>query len=168
MYTSNNQTLNGVQVASMPADVPQAASFSQGVFSWGVTGLSAGDAISITLLLHMTDSTNLPNSYWKYGPTPDNPSDHWYNFQFDGTTGAEINGNTITLHFVDGERGDSDMTANGQIADPGGPAMYTVPTALTISDIGHPEPAEGYAGAFGLLALLMVAGLFFALRRKEE
>ena len=29
----------------------------------------------------------------------------------------------ITLHFVDGQRGDGDLTANGVIADPGAPAF---------------------------------------------
>ncbi len=45
-------------------------------------------------------------------------------FFFDGTTGAEFNGNVITLHFVDGERGDDDLDAtNGIIIDLGGPAI---------------------------------------------
>ena len=40
-------------------------------------------------------------------------------------TGAVINGNIITLHFVDGLRGDDDLTANGTIVEPGGPASTT-------------------------------------------
>jgi len=58
------------------------------------------------------------------------------------------------------------LTANGQISDPGGPALYAAPTALTLTDIGSQAPIERQVGA--LLALLLVAGLFVALRRKEE
>ena len=42
-------------------------------------------------------------------------------FDFDGTTGAVLNGNMVTLHFIDGGRGDADGVANGTILDPGGP-----------------------------------------------
>jgi len=68
--------------------------------------------------------------YRKYGPTPDNPSPHWYDFMYDGTTGAEINGNEVTLHFVDGLRGDEDITVNDIIVDQGGPGQQVsnVPT----------------------------------------
>ncbi len=40
----------------------------------------------------------------------------------DGTTGAVINANEITLKFVDGDRGDDDLdNTNGTIVDAGGP-----------------------------------------------
>ena len=84
----------------------------------------------------------------------------------DGETGAQINGNTITLHFVDGARGDDDLEANGQISDPGGPALYTVPTALTISDMESRTATAPYASAF--IALLLVSGLLLAIRRKQQ
>jgi hypothetical protein len=165
---SNNQTLNDVPAESPPADAPEEASFSQGLFSWGASALSAGEAITITLTLHSTDTTNLPNSYWKYGPTPADPTDHWYLFNFDAEsgTGAQIDGNTITLHFVDGQRGDADLTANGQLSDPGGPAIYSAPTALTITGMGTQSPIERHTGA--LLGLLIVSGLLLAIRRKEQ
>ena len=55
---------------------------------------------------------------FKYGPTPDNSEAHWYEYLYDGETGAEINGNVVTLHLVDGKRGDSDLVVNGAIVDP--------------------------------------------------
>ena len=58
----------------------------------------------------------------KYGPTLEDGTDHWYEFLYDGATGAEILSDRIVLHFVDGERGDHDLAANGSILDPGGPA----------------------------------------------
>ena len=86
-----------------------------------MTGLSVGEAFTVSLILHGNQSA--PTTFWKYGPTPDNNSDHWYEFSYNGTTGAQISGNIITLHFVDGERGDSDLSANGQLSDPGAPAI---------------------------------------------
>jgi len=55
--------------------------------------------------------------YFKYGLEPnDDPTRvprHWYLFDYDGVTGAEIQGNSIILHFVDGGRGDNDQEGNG-------------------------------------------------------
>jgi hypothetical protein len=50
-----------------------------------------------------------------YGPTADNPSPHWYKFSFDGTTGARIEGNTVTLYVMDGGPGDADGRVDGRI-----------------------------------------------------
>ncbi|MCK4791774.1 MAG: hypothetical protein KAV87_49030 [Desulfobacteraceae bacterium] len=49
---------------------------------------------------------------------------HWYEFMYDDftKTGAKIDGNKITLYFVDGERGDDDLEANGIVVDDGGPS----------------------------------------------
>ena len=51
------------------------------------------------------------------------PTNHWYEFLYDGQTGNEINGNVITLHFVDVMRGDDDLTSNGIIVDIGESAV---------------------------------------------
>jgi hypothetical protein len=61
--------------------------------------------------------------YRKYGPTPDKHTPHWYDFTYDSqtATGAVINNNCITLYFVDGQRGDDDLTVNQVIVDQGGP-----------------------------------------------
>ena len=64
------------------------------------------------------------NTYYKYGPPlPGNPVD-WYEFLDDGTTGATISNNEVTLKFVDGDRGD-DTAPDGAIVDQGGPATVT-------------------------------------------
>ena len=133
-------TFNGVQAMGNPAplapDAPQEADFGQGFFDFDVTGLDSGGTLKVIFTLHTTDTNNLPNSYWKYGGTPDKPTDHWYKFTYDAQTGtgAVIAGKTITLHFVDGARGDADLSANGQLSDPGAPAIYQPPTALELTD----------------------------------
>ncbi len=39
-------------------------------------------------------------------------------------TGAVITGSEIILHFVDGQRGDDNLTADAQIIEPGAPAFF--------------------------------------------
>jgi hypothetical protein len=63
--------------------------------------------------------------YYKYGQTPVDPLPHWYPFTYDNQTGLIIGSpNQIQLFFVDGERGDDDITVNGYIVEPGGPVGY--------------------------------------------
>ena len=70
------------------------------------------------------------DKYYKYGPTPANPTAHWYDFLFnqqtDGDsatgTGMQIVGGNLVLHLTDGGRGDDDLAKNGVIHDLGGPA----------------------------------------------
>jgi len=95
---------------------------------------------SITLYFHDSqfNQINMEGyTYRKYGLEPvDDPNTsinemtepHWYDFMDDGTTGAVISGNAITLRFVDGQRGDDDITVNGQILDQGGPGQTEIPT----------------------------------------
>ena len=99
-----------------PADAPDEA-FPAGFFGFGVEGLQTANAITVELFF---PPGTIITTYWKYGPTNSDPAPHWYEFTFDGTTGAVINGNRVTLHLVDGQRGDDDLTANGEISDDGG------------------------------------------------
>ncbi|MEW6380213.1 MAG: choice-of-anchor U domain-containing protein [bacterium] len=92
---------------------------------------------STTVTLYLPAGVT-PNTYYKYGPTSDNPKPHWYEFLYDGQTGAQIQGNIVTLHFIDGARGDDDLSANGEIIDIGGPA--TVP--------GTSSKGSGSGGCF--------------------
>jgi len=115
--------MQAVQAIAPPAPLPADIAMPQGLFTFQVSGLAAGSAYSVTLILH---TGTAPVAYWKYGPSADDPTDHWYEFTYDGETGAVISGNQVTLHFVDGKRGDSDLLANGVIIDPGGPGLQTV------------------------------------------
>jgi len=90
-------------------------------FSFTVMGLNAGDTIIVKLYLHSGPTVE---TYYKYGATPDNITIHWYEFIHDGYSGAVINGNVITLHLIDGQRGDNDITANGIIEEPGAPGLF--------------------------------------------
>ena len=103
-----------------PEGAPAEASFPYRFLSFTLLGVNPGGTVSVTLRLPPGEEIS---SYYKYGPTLDNPDDHWYEFLYDGTTGAVIQDNMITLYFVDGLRGDSDLAANGQVTDPGAPAI---------------------------------------------
>ena len=91
---------------------------------------------SVTAFMLFLPEGTVIDSYFKFGPTPDNPDPHWYEFLYDGETGAEIDGTRIiVMHFVDGKRGDDDLTANGKIVDIGGPSISSGSGGCFISAI---------------------------------
>jgi hypothetical protein len=130
--------------------------------------IKTNGTLSTTITLYFFDSQHNPinmagYTYRKYGLEPvDDPNTsidettepHWYDFTFDGTTGAEISGNTIILHFVDGQRGDDDISDNGTIVDQGGPGQNEIPTMTE----------------WGMIIFLVLAGLgsVFYMRRKAS
>ncbi|MFH0791036.1 MAG: choice-of-anchor U domain-containing protein [Candidatus Omnitrophota bacterium] len=120
LVSSSETILENVQAVDnpSPADAPEAINFPYGFFDFTMNDVMSGGAASLTIYL---TEEEFPATYYKYGPTPQEPVSHWYEFLYDGQTGAEIAGNIITLHFVDGQRGDDDLAANGTIVDKGGP-----------------------------------------------
>ena len=100
-------------------ELPDSVTFDNGFFAFDITGLTPGASATVTLFLPDT-----PDAYYKYpaGGTGSTPA---VRFDFDEAsgTGAQIDGNKVTLNLVDGGRGDADMTANGVISDPGGPGF---------------------------------------------
>jgi hypothetical protein len=113
-----------------PGDTPPDVDFPVGFVSFNVQGIAPGGATTATLLLPLGTTVE---TYYKYGPTPDNLDDHWYEFLFDGTTGAELGSSQVVLHLVDGVRGDSDLSENGVVTEPGAPTHYLVmPVSIDI------------------------------------
>ncbi|NNE68926.1 MAG: tandem-95 repeat protein [Rhodothermales bacterium] len=117
---TGSELVGVVSSATPPATPPAGIDFPAGFLDFQVRGGTGNEASTLTIYLEQGTTAN---AYYKYGPTPDNPTPHWYNFLYDGRTGAVIVGNEITLHFVDGERGDDDLTKDGVITDPGAPAV---------------------------------------------
>jgi ELWxxDGT repeat protein len=116
-----------------PANAPN-LTFPIGFLDFNIHGLIPGDATTLTLTLPTGVTAN---DYYQYGPTADNPTSHWYEFLYDGTTGAQFvmpsggQPEQIILHYVDGQRGDGDLLANGQIVDPGAPALTQIQPTIT-------------------------------------
>ncbi|NNG02371.1 MAG: hypothetical protein HKM93_23545 [Desulfobacteraceae bacterium] len=102
-----------------PDNAPDNITFDHGFFKFTVTGLTSA---STTVTLHLPGDA-APDTYYKYGPTPDNPENHWYEFLHDGATGAEFSGHTVTLHFTDALRGDDILITDSMIIDIGAPGV---------------------------------------------
>jgi cyclophilin family peptidyl-prolyl cis-trans isomerase len=100
----------------------QSAHFNNGIFALKMSGVMGATGHIVTL---HDGSGERPTHYYAYGPTPGNPAPHWYDFMFDGVTGAEIKSDRIILHFVDGMRGDDDLTVNDSLTHTGAQAMVT-------------------------------------------
>ena len=117
----NTTSLGNVSIEVEPPVIPalNGITFPVGFLDYELTGLTPGGSTTVTIYLE--DGAGI-NTFYKFGPTPKEPTPHWYRFMFDGRTGAEFFADRIVLHFIDGQRGDDDLAANGTIADPGGPA----------------------------------------------
>lgn len=109
-------------LASFSSPQNQSVHFNNGIHSMKMSGV-IGSAPRIVALYD--GAAARPNRYYAYGKTLDNPFYHWYDFTFDGETGAEFKSNRIILHFVDGKRGDDDRTVNGSITHTGAQAVVT-------------------------------------------
>ena len=106
-----------------PGNVPQDVDFPIGFFEFEIELAAHGQESYIVLYL---PEGVVVNTFYKFGPTPNNPTPHWYDFYFDGETGAQFLGDKVILRFVDGKRGDDDITVNGMIFEPGGPGFIEI------------------------------------------
>ncbi|MEZ6113301.1 MAG: type VI secretion system tube protein Hcp [Pirellulaceae bacterium] len=117
------QNLTAVSISANPDESvtpPADIDFRVGVIEYELKNTPSSGATTITIFV---DGTSGFNTYYKFGPTPSNPTPHYYRFLYDGRTGAEIFEDRIVVHLRDGERGDDDLTVNGVIVDPGAPAI---------------------------------------------
>jgi parallel beta-helix repeat protein len=142
-----------------PDDAPPGVEFPVGFFDFAVSGMGVGGSATVTILLPAGVTFG---TYYKYGPTPEDPTSHWYQFLYDGTTGAEILSDRVILHFVDGLRGDNDLTANGQIVDPGAPAAIQV-VGIDIKPGSYPNSFNN--DAHGVIPVAILGGASFDVRQ---
>lgn len=148
LVSEETTTLADVQPQDNPSpdDTPPDAVFPMGFLGFRVEDITPGGSTTVTMLLPPDMDVN---TYYNFGPTPDDPTDHWYPFLFNGTTGAEVLDDRIVLHYVDGGFGDHDQMANGTILDPGGPAFVVFTTGsisgyvyADVNNNGAKEPHE--------------------------
>lgn len=151
LATDADLALEAVAATSNPSplDTPAGLDFPVGWFDFAIAGVEAGGAASLTFFWEAGPTLN---TFYKYGPTPDNPQPHWYPFMFDGSTGAVIFQDRIVLHFQDGLRGDDDLTVNGRIVDAGGPGAVANPWMNPIL----PEDVDGNGNVEPLDALTLI------------
>lgn len=138
---------------SLPATLPAGLSFPVGLVDVVLDGCGAHARIT----LRITYPNALPpgTSYWKYGPTPDDPTYHWYPMPSETVS---VTGNVVTLTLTDGAIGDDDLTVNGRIVDIGGPAVFG---ASSVTPIPFLNPT-------GLLALIAALPLLTAWVRRRK
>jgi hypothetical protein len=148
-HIPNPSPLGDLPPGTQPQDFPL------GFFQFTViTSLSPPNAL---VQLVLPPAVPAPTKYYKYGPTPDDLTPHWYDFAFDDDpaspdfqTGAVFPGQTdpvtgetvpagaINLHFRSGRRSDDNLGGAG-IGDPGGPVFFAPAASVT-------GPAAGTAG----------------------
>ena len=118
IVSPNGTTLSSCQATDnpSPSDATDGINFDYGFFDFTIGGLTPGGSTSLTMTL---PSGVVPITYYKYGQTQANQTDHWYEFLYDGESGAEINSNVITLNFVDALRGDDTLIQDSMVIDLG-------------------------------------------------
>lgn len=153
--------LEGGPMSPPAGSAPEGLSFPHGLVTFIINGAcTPGFTASFTWKL----PSELPpdTQYWKYGPTPDKPTPHWYELP------ATVAGNTITFNVTDGGLGDNDLTVNGIIVDPSGPGVSGVipppppPPPRSVKPIPFLKP-EILMLLSGLLALAALS----AIRRRR-
>jgi len=171
--------LTGVAAITSPSPdtTPVLASgtldFSNGFFSFQLENVPVGGTATVTIYL---PEGQTPTHYFKFGRLPSDiivrdpiigvfarPA-HWYAFDFNGDIGAEILGNRIVLHFRDGGPGDDDLTEDGRITDPGGPAIASASSSGSSSSGGGGcslTTATGKRASLSVDLVLLLASLLF-------
>ena len=121
---SSKGTLSNCEAGENPSpdDIPVDINFDYGFFDFTISGLTPGGSTTLTITL---PNGTKPKTYYKYGKTQIKQIDHWYEFLYDNETGAEINGNVITLHFIDALRGDDELAQDSMVIDLGAPGFDT-------------------------------------------
>ena len=149
-----------------PADAPAGVDFPAGFIAFEVGNLPAGGAVDVDIIVELPPGVTI-DTYWKFGPEPAAPMPHWYEFLFDGTTGATIDGHVVTLRLVDGLRGDNDLTVNGVIVEPGAPGL--APSSPGTQPADSSDCGNGMCGmGTGMTMPMMLLGMGWMRRRRSR
>ena len=119
--------------------IPPVAFLLPGLFSFTLSGVAPGASVAVQEIL---PAGSKPVDYYRYGPLPwDSSSTGWYDWldNGEGQYGADINGNVITLHFVDGQYGDDDQAANG---DDRRSRRSGIPYSFTVTNTNDDGPGS--------------------------
>ncbi|MGB3069454.1 MAG: ExeM/NucH family extracellular endonuclease [Ottowia sp.] len=140
---------------TLPAAAPAGWKISSDMLSFTANGCGEGGGLTLTLTYPQALPANA--KLWKWGPTHDDATDHWY------TVPATISGHTATFTLTDGADGDADLTANGSINDP---VVVGVPLAGGTGGALTPVPTLG-EWALMLMGLLLAGAAAQRQRRRK-
>jgi hypothetical protein len=124
------------------------------------------------LELSLPPDAPTPTKYYKFGPTPDDPTPHWYDFAYDTDpsspdygTGAVIHPGVIDLHFIYGKRGiDSHSAITGESIDPGGPGFFAPVASVRAPANALPgQPVSFSVSATDLSAAVLAVGFTYTI-----
>ncbi|VAW52078.1 hypothetical protein MNBD_GAMMA05-614 [hydrothermal vent metagenome] len=148
------------QVTDIPTPIPAAANFSYGLFSYAIR-LPSADGADMAILLPSDEN---PETFYIYGPTADDPTNHWYDFSYDAATltgarflgkvsfssptGSTVNKNLVIVSYVDGRRGDDDLAVNGTILNN--------TNGLSLSAKSKSKSSSGMLSYLSVLALFII------------
>ncbi|MFO1302984.1 MAG: choice-of-anchor U domain-containing protein [Burkholderiales bacterium] len=104
----------GTPGAPPVSGVVQGVGFPNGLLDFSIVGAAPGFVATLTLTF--AQPLALGTLYYKFGPTPTDPSLHWYALP------ATVSGSSVSFSITDGGLGDDDLAANAVIDDVGGPA----------------------------------------------
>jgi hypothetical protein len=119
-FATSNGSITGLSAAASTACGTLTGltglSFPHGFFSYNITDITAGSTVTITIAL----PSNMPigAEYWKC------INGRWVNVT--SLLGDNDGDNVLTLTITDGGLGDADGQINGEISDPGGPAIPAI------------------------------------------
>lgn len=107
---------------TLPEAAPQDVSFPVGLLGFRLDNIPTSP-VSVTIKLPA--SASAATTWYKYGPEPSVPGNHWWQFSPNGTTGATfVSATEVTLTIADGGRGDFIIgSPDSAVVDPGGPAI---------------------------------------------
>lgn len=126
-----HQVVDGYRFKNMTALQATATAtdfiIGSGIFDFTIEGVGPDEFIEVGITLPVGV---IPSAYYIYGPTADNSLHHWFDFEYDGETGAYIYGDVsiaapsgteytrsvLKMVLKDGGRGDTDLTVNGSIS----------------------------------------------------
>jgi hypothetical protein len=107
-----------------PGSAPANVSFPLGFIGYQLAGMAAGGSEVLSVL---SEPGVLWNTLYRFGSTPGAEPPVLQPFLWDGKTGGRIFADEIAVGLIDGQRGDSDLAANGRIIDVLGPGFSPRP-----------------------------------------
>ncbi|MES1933746.1 VBCS repeat-containing protein [Salinisphaera shabanensis T35B1] len=160
---SSAGNIEAMSISSKPPegiDGPEGIDFPNGFFSFNIVGLNPGESVRVSLIL---PEGSTPDTFYKF----QNGGSFEFLENAQGTEGALIAGNTITLTLIDGGLGDADGEANGTIEDPGAPGVSASnEVSSRVGSGGGCVLVEGRTRIDPLLPVLaLLAGLLVIRRR---
>ena len=164
----------GAQSAPRPSTIDTSFSFPGDLLAYRITGIKTGASATVEV--------TLPSYYgasgyiWFKNRQPAKSSEG-IDFSMADGTGAAFEANRVTLTHVDGQRGDLDSSANGEIEFLGGPTKVSMrnvlsaasPTPESVDSSGDGGCTMGRNGKdAGLPLLLAAAGALHFWRRRDR